>query len=381
MKSLTDYISRPQSVITGKNNLEPLYSFKNVPVFMGCVDFSSKEEDICADMDWSICKDTGVIQLTKLIPLEVLYLNQHNEGCGSVWLEHYESFSKFLQKYKPKNILEIGGAHGFIAQDYLDHVPGTEWTIIEPNPTVIDSHSISVIQGWFDENFKLEKEVDAVVHSHVLEHTYEPAEFIKHIAKFIKTGGKHFFSVPNMHEQLTRKYTNCLNFEHTMFITEYLVDYLLDQNGFKILEKEYFKEHSIFYATEKIENGLDANKLKNKYDEYKKLFSEFITYHEELVADLNKQIEKSDLPVYLFGAHIFSQYLIAFGLNTDKIISVLDNGTAKQGKRLYGTKFKVESPKILKEKGPVNIILKAGIYNEEIKRDILENINDRAVFW
>jgi len=53
----------------------------------------------------------------------------------------------------------------------------------------------------------------------------------------------------------------------------------------------------------------------------------------------------------------------------------------KQGRRLYGTSFKVKSPKILKDKGPVNLILKAGIYNEEIKKDILENINDKVVFW
>ena len=51
-----------------------------------------------------------------------------------------------------------------------------------------------------------------------------------------------------MEEMLKRKYTNCLNFEHTVFITEPYVDYLLSKNGFKLIDKEYFKEdHSILF--------------------------------------------------------------------------------------------------------------------------------------
>jgi hypothetical protein len=100
-----------------------------------------------------------------------------------------------------------------------------------------------------------------------------------------------------------------------------------------------------------------------------------------MIKELNDQIEKSAKPVYLFGAHIFSQTLIQFGLKTDKIVSILDNSPMKQGKRLYGTRFTIESPKILKDKGPVNLILKAGGYNAEIKKDILENINTQVEFW
>ena len=50
----------------------------------------------------------------------------------------------------------------------------------------------------------------------------------------------------------------------------------------------------------------------------------------------------------------------------------------KQGKRLYG-KILVCSPKVLKEKNPV-VILKAGVYNDEIKKDILTNINSKTIF-
>ncbi|EKA8430155.1 TPA: SAM-dependent methyltransferase, partial [Campylobacter jejuni] len=51
------------------------------------------------------------------------------------------------------------------------------------------------------------------------------------------------------------------------------------------------------------------------------------------------------------------------------------NNPSKQEKRLYGTKFIVKSPKILKDQDDSLVILNAGVYNDEIEKDILENIN------
>ena len=83
----------------------------------------------------------------------------------------------------------------------------------------------------------------------------------------------------------------------------------------------------------------------------------------------------------MFGAHIFSQFLIYNGLNIDRIECILDNSTMKQGNRLYGTSFKVCSPEILDDKENIAVILKAAQYNKEIKQDILDNINSNVTFW
>lgn len=69
--------------------------------------------------------------------------------------------------------------------------------------------------------------------------------------------------------------------------------------------------------------------------------------------------------------------MIFQGLNIEKIINILDNNPSKQEKRLYGTKFTVESPKILKDQDGSLVILNAGVYNGEIEKDILENINNK----
>ena len=49
-------------------------------------------------------------------------------------------------------------------------------------------------------------------------------------------------------------------------------------------------------------------------------------------------------------------------------------------KRLYGTTLEVNSPKILKNNKNPTVILRAGVYNEEIKKDIISNINSDTVF-
>ena len=381
MKKQTEYISRTQSLISNSSNLEHLHTFKDFPVFMGCVD-TPAEDDIVADMVWNIDRDSGMIQLGKLLPLEILYMDQHNDGTGKVWKDLYQATADFIFKHKKGNkVLEIGGAHDEVATRYLAHDPSAEWTIIEPNPQHIQNPKVKIIKDWFDERFVTDQEVDMVVHSHVFEHTYDPMLFFRHVASFLKVGQRHIFAFPNLQPMLERKFTNALNFEHTAFLTEYFTDWMLGQCGFKIIAKEYYgAPHSILYATEKADVAM-VTAVENKYDEYKKIFLEFVQYHESLVAELNAAIAASREPIYIFGAHIFSIYLLKFGLNESKLIAALDNSAMKQGKRLYGTNLMVESPKVLSGKGKVHVILKAGIYNEEIKKDILENINPGVVFW
>ena len=69
-----------------------------------------------------------------------------------------------------------------------------------------------------------------------------------------------------------------------------------------------------------------------------------------------------------------------FGLKTEKIISIIDNSKEKVGKRLYGTNLFVSKPQILENYQNPIIILRAGPYNEEIKNQILKEINSNAVF-
>jgi hypothetical protein len=333
-------------------------------------------------MSWKISKQSGMIQLNPLLPLDIIYSTEHGSGTtGKAWDEHHTSFAEFIYKFKPKSILEIGGLHGILAEKYLKLDNNVNWTMIEPNPTVDPNLPIKVIKGFFNDEFTSNEKFEAVIHSHVLEHVYNPDEFISHKSSFMNNGDLLIFTIPNMEVMLANNYTNCINFEHTIYFTEPYVEYFLNKYGFELIEKTYFKtDHSIFYCVRKISNLTPTALQNGLYKKNKLVFQNYIESHLNDVNQLNKTILETDLPVYLFGAHVFSQYLISYGLNTKKITYILDNDKKKQEKRLYGTKFIIKSPKILANYDKPLVILRAGVYNKEIKNQILKEINKETSF-
>jgi hypothetical protein len=375
-------MSRNHCVVSGREDLELLYRFERFPVFMGCVE-QPPTADVFAEMSWWISRSTGSLQLNPLIPLEVLYSQSHGSGSiGALWNRHHSEFAKFVHEHNPNHVLEIGGGHGILAQNYLQLKPDAQWTIVEPNPTVPPHSQIHVIKQLFDENFIIDEEVDAVVHSHVLEHIYEPLGFLSQVSHSLGQGKKHLFSVPNLQVMLTRKYSNCINFEHTVFLTEPFIEYILQSNGFSIEEKRYFlDDHSIFYATIRDKTTVSNARLPNEYERNRQTYLDYIQYHNDLINDLNGKMSKYRGDIFLFGGHVFAQYLIGFGLDVSRIQCILDNDPHKQERRLYGSNLMVRSPKILRNAVNPAVILRAGVYNSEIKEDILKNINPNVVFW
>jgi hypothetical protein len=69
---------------------------------------------------------------------------------------------------------------------------------------------------------------------------------------------------------------------------------------------------------------------------------------------------------YLFGAHIFSQYLIAMGLDSTRFNCILDNSELKSNKRLYGTDLISKKPMDMNFSPKARIVLAAGQYEDEI---------------
>ena len=377
---ICELINRNYDMVYENNDLELLYTYKKFPVFMGCTNIPI-DNDQFHDMNWYISKSSGTIQLNPLLPLNIVYQLSHYSGTiGKLWDEHHSKFAEFILKFSPENVLEIGGLHGTLAKKCKSFVD-IDWTIIDPNASsMLSEYNINDIKGFFDENFVPDKNYKMIVHSHLLEHVYDINKFLKNIQNILKqSSGKMIFSIPNMEVMLKRNYTNCLNFEHTYYLSEDLTEYYLNKYNFKVIEKEYFKDdHSIFYYVESNKEIVIPKNI-NFYEKNKQLFLTYINANLEEIKKINNYISNHNGNIYLFGGHVFSQYLISYGLNTKNIKCILDNDINKQKHRLYGTDLIVESPKILKDDMNPLVILKAGVYNNEIKNDILNNINKNTV--
>jgi len=375
-------IVRKNSLLDNSSKLEHLHTFRNMPVSNGCTT-NSKSDDIVMDQIWDICKNTGLVQLRELAPLDLVYKFPHNDGVGNTWENHNMELCNFIDEMNLKKVFEIGAGSGRLGKLYLSKNTTNHWTALEPNHSYdeIVMPNLVHLREWFDLNYKIDKHYDAIIHSHVLEHSYDPTSFLKSIYEQIDNDTLHIFSIPNLLYFIKKKFTNGLNFEHTVFLTEKIVDNILNTVGFEIVKKHYYHEFPcIFYVTKKSEPK-EVTYSKSIYQENKKVFLDYVDGQFEDIKKLNDKISKFDGEIFLFGGHIWAHYLIFNGLRVDKISCLLDNSKMKQGKRLYGTSLKVKSPKILKGRENVAVIVKAAQHSREIKDDIYNNINNKVIFW
>jgi SAM-dependent methyltransferase len=325
-----------------------------------------------ADMSFSISRSSGMIQLNPLLPLDVLYPEAHGAGCvGTAWQLHHQALADFIARFAPASVLEIGGGHGILAT-HCQRSHDIAWTIVEPNPTPVPECRARIIKGFFDAQFRFAESVDAVVHSHVFEHMYDPDLFVRQLAEFLPAGKRLIFSVPNMRVMLQRQYTNCLNFEHTVYLTEDYIELMLSRHGFRVVEKEYFlDDHSIFFCALRDAAAVVLPLPADLYTVNRGLYLDYVEAHQTQVLAINQRLARDvDGRAFLFGAHVFAQYLIGFGLDLSRFEAILDNDPNKQGKRLCGTDKTVRAPALLAGIRQPIVVVRAGVYTAEIVAQI-----------
>lgn len=369
-----EVLERNKCIVTGNTDLKNVYTFKKFPVYCGCVD-TSVGNDLFCDMSWDICESSGNIQLKYLIPLDILYSKNHNPGSvGKTWKEHHENFSNFIKESEYENVLEIGGSTGNLFDNFISEDKDFTWTVLEPSGVFkFEDPRVKSIQDFFEDHDFGDEKYDVIVHSHVLEHVYNPIEFVSKASELMDVGGVQYISIPNMRHWLEMGYTNTLFFEHTYYIDIDILEYILTKNNF-VIDKIIAGNHSIFVKSVKVDNTTTSNAY---FEKPKQIFCKYIEGLEEDILSINSKLSDDD-NVFLFGAHIFSQTLLSLGIKS-KVLSILDNDKKKQDKRLYGTDLIVKDPKVLYNYTEPKVIIRAGVYSEEIKAQLL-SINPTTKF-
>lgn len=315
-------------------------------------DISTEETLLKFDI---ITQENNLVKFVPYVDPKEIYLEQHNSSIGKTWAEHNESFSSVIKKYEHENIVEIGGGSGNIFSKFDNF---KTWKVVDLNPTEIYDHvNVKKIRQPYDSKYI--ESGDVVISSHVVEHMFYIENFFHDLQK--RSPKFHIFSIPNMKQYAMSKYSATIMQEHPTYLPESVMDVLLKRTGWDILEKVYFKNHSIFYVT------TPSNILSDEVipDESRDII-ELISYLQGRVDSVKHE------KFYVFGAHLTYYYILNMGISEEQIIAVVDNDWKKCGRRMYGYNTRTIHSSELTPGSKV--FLEMGPYNDEIRENLTDMV-------
>jgi hypothetical protein len=314
-----------------------------------------------------VCNNCGCYQNKYLGNILLVYNDTHNNVIISkTWVDHYNSFYNFIQNSKiinnNTNILEVGAGNNYIVNLFLNN-NYNNYTILEPVITE-KINNVKYVEGWLEDYKNIEMN-DITILSHVFEHLYNPKDLFKINSKYIA------LSIPNIPKYLDNFILNFLNIEHTFYFEESHIITLFNNNKYKLINKEYFDNHSIFLLFE-FDNLLE-NKCYNLLKTINNKFDIYFNDINKLIDKLNNYIDNTNNKLAIFPCHMYIQYLITFGLNINKVSYYYDNNINKLDKFLYGTNITCKNLDFFIKNNEYEIILLGGLYNNELVKILEEN--------
>ena len=219
--------------------------------------------------------------------------------------------------------------------------------------------------------------------THSLEHLTEPHITLNDISNKLRENALFINSIPNLKEWMRKGQPNALNQEHTYLLSEKHYEQCMLYFGFEVIDKCNFDDfHSIFYCHKKVHKPKQSPLvLDDLIESQSKLYENYIKSFSMEAERINNILKDHKLhdEIFIFGAHVFSQYLLVHGLHESWFSNVLDNNPSKENKRLYGTNLICKSPSVLANRNQPTVVIRAGSYTNEIRKQILK-INDQTIF-
>jgi hypothetical protein len=356
-------IARAACAVCGAGDLGELLTIAAYPVFQGCV-ASPRDDGETAPMTWRHCRTCGSAQIAPLPPLERIYQAGHATGLGAAWARHHAAFAQFLVTHARGGLADVGGGSGTLAMTYRKAGGAAPFTILEPNALRAEGlpADIAVVDGFLEEAALCATGAATVVMCHMFEHATDLREALAAVDAALPADGRLCLAWPVLEQWAAKGVAGALNFEHGIYLTVPRLLALLAEFGWAEIARQSWDENDTLFLA--LERGRPSVAVAR---------SDGDVAVPAYFAQLRRQAEAAqqaaghhDGEVFLMPASVYSQSLLALGLEERSLTGLLDNSPVKQGRRLYGTGLTVFAADRLRGARNPLVILNAGAHNTEI---------------
>lgn len=317
------------------------------------------------------CSKCYTIQTKYEADLSLIYSESFAGLFGTTRSIMNIEFSKFvLCNNTIKSVLEVGAGNGDIA-DILLEGGNLEYTIIDPSYWG-NTTNRNIIKNFIETIDTTSLMADTVVMSHVFEHFYDPMAILN---KLLEMPNLNYIYInhPNLESFIKHGNYHVLNPEHIFYAETFFIEEIFLLFGFKRKRSYNYTDFAVFLEFERIKvekNSISFPRNINTLESTQLFFSNLF----KNIKTLNEILNKTTLPVHIWPSSMHTNFVIAMGLNKDKINGVLDNSPHKIGKYLYGYNLYCKSFKEITESDDKKIIILAGgSYNKEVLDSVKNN--------
>lgn len=356
-------IVRTACAVCGAGDLRELLTIPAYPVFQGCV-AAPRRDGETVPMTWRHCQACGSAQIAPLPPLEDIYQAGHATGLGAAWARHHAAFARFLAAHARGGMADVGGGSGTLAMAYRKVGGAAPFTILEPNALRAEGlpADIAVVDGFLEAAALRATGATTVVMCHMFEHATDLRAALGAIDAALPADGRLCLAWPVLERWTAKGVAGALNFEHGIYLTVPRLMALLAEFGWTEIARQAWDENDTLFLA--LARGT-APAAAAHSDAGMAVPAYFAQLRQR--AEAAQRIAACyDGEVFLMPASVYSQSLLALGLEERGLAGLLDNSPVKQGRRLYGTGLTVFAAERLRQARDPLVILNAGAHNDEI---------------
>jgi hypothetical protein len=221
---------------------------------------------------------------------------------------------------------------------------------------------IIVMDGFLEAASLAQTGAATIVMCHMFEHATDLRAALTAINESLPDNGRICLAWPELEHWTAKGVAGALNFEHGLYLTVPRLLTLLAEFGWREAARERWKENDTLFLT--LERGNATVEAARSDADH--AVPEYFSRLRRQANAAQKAAVSHQGDVFLMPASVYSQSLLALGLDEQRLTGLIDNAAAKQHRRLYGTKLNVFPAAALLSANDPLVILNAGAHNNEI---------------